>query len=193
MKHSILKTVLVAAVLIFASCAGKAVQEDSFQGALFMQDKLTDAAVCYIEPTEELRAQLTPEQFAVLVENATEPPFRNKYWDNHAAGIYVDAIDGTPLFSSQEKYDSGSGWPSFWQPLDESRLAFIEDTAFGMRRIEVRAKASGGHLGHVFEDGPQPTGIRYCINSASLRFIAKEDLAAAGYAELLPLFSGHSQ
>lgn len=152
--------------------------------------KAADAAnVCYIEPTEELKAKLTPEQFAVLVESATEPPFRNAYWDNHEQGIYVDAIDGVPLFASAEKFDSGTGWPSFWAPIDPDKIMLVEDVAYGMRRIEVRSKASGGHLGHLFNDGPIPTGLRYCINSASLRFIPREKLAAEGYAELASLFT----
>lgn len=152
--------------------------------------KAADAAnVCYIEPTEELKAKLTPEQFAVLVESATEPPFRNAYWDNHEQGIYVDAIDGVPLFASAEKFDSGTGWPSFWAPIDPDKIVLVEDVAYGMRRIEVRSKASGGHLGHLFDDGPNPTGLRYCINSASLRFIPREKLAAEGYGELASLFT----
>jgi methionine-R-sulfoxide reductase len=145
--------------------------------------------VCYIEPTEELRKSLSPESWAVLVERATEPPFRNAYWDNHAAGLYVDAADGTPLFTSQEKFDSGTGWPSFWAPIDPARLVLVEDLSFGMRRLEVRAAASGGHLGHLFDDGPAPSRLRYCINSAALRFIPVERLAEEGFAELLPLFS----
>ncbi len=151
--------------------------------------KAADAAnVCYIEPTEELRARLTPEQYAVLVERGTEPPFRNAYWDNHEPGVYVDAIDGVPLFASLEKFDSGTGWPSFWSPIDPARISLVEDLSYGMRRVEVRAKASGGHLGHLFEDGPRPTGLRYCINSASLRFIPRAALADEGYAELESLF-----
>jgi len=152
--------------------------------------KAADAAnVCYIEPTEELKARLTPEQFAVLVESATEPPFRNAYWDNHEQGIYVDAIDGVPLFASAEKFDSGTGWPSFWAPIDPQKIVLVEDVAYGMRRIEVRSKASGGHLGHLFDDGPNPTGLRYCINSASLRFIPRDKLGSEGYAELESLFN----
>ena len=149
-------------------------------------------AICFIEPTEELKERLTAEEFAVLVENATEPPFQNKFWDNHEAGIYVDAIDGTPLFASCAKFDSGSGWPSFWSPIDEQRLSLREDLSFGMRRTEVRAAASGGHLGHLFEDGPKPSGLRYCINSAALRFVPLADLEAEGYGELRQLFTtGH--
>jgi methionine-R-sulfoxide reductase len=146
-------------------------------------------AICFIEPTEELRKRLKPEEYAVLVESATEPPFKNKFWDNHEAGIYVDALDGTPLFASNAKFDSGSGWPSFWTPIDEERLSLREDLSFGMRRVEVRAAASGGHLGHLFEDGPEPTGLRYCINSAALRFVPLAALETEGYGDLRSLFA----
>jgi methionine-R-sulfoxide reductase len=148
---------------------------------------------CFIEPTEELRKRLRPEEYAVLVESATEPPFKNKYWDNHEEGIYVDALDGTPLFASSAKFDSGSGWPSFWAPIDEESLSLREDLSFGMRRVELRAAASGGHLGHLFEDGPEPTGLRYCINSAALRFVHFAELEAAGYGELRALFAKGGQ
>lgn len=152
--------------------------------------KPADAAnVCVIQPSEELRRSLSPESWAVLVESATEPPFRNAFWDNHRPGVYLDAADGTPLFTSREKYDSGTGWPSFWAPIDPARLVLVEDTSYGMRRVEVRARASGGHLGHLFEDGPDPTGLRYCMNSAALRFVPLEDLAKEGLADLLPLFA----
>jgi methionine-R-sulfoxide reductase len=145
------------------------------------------ATLCYIQPTEELKAKLSPEEYAVLVQAATEPPFKNSYWDNHRAGIYVDRIDGTPLFASSAKFDSGTGWPSFWKPIDESALLLVRDSSFGMERIEVRSKKSGGHLGHLFDDGPNPTGLRYCINSASLEFVPRETMEERGYASLLPL------
>ncbi len=146
------------------------------------------AAVCYIEPTEELRRKLSAEEFAVLVEAATEPPFQNAFWDNHRPGIYVDRIDGSPLFASSAKFDSGTGWPSFWAPIDPASVVLVNDASYGMDRIEVRAKKSGGHLGHLFNDGPKPSGMRYCINSASLDFIPVEEMEARGYKELLPLF-----
>lgn len=146
------------------------------------------ASFCFVEPTPELKARLSPEQWEVLVNAATEPPFRNKYWNNHEPGVYVDAIDGTPLFASLAKFDSGTGWPSFFEPIDEEALVLIEDRSFGMLRIEVRAKASGGHLGHVFDDGPAPSGLRYCINSASLRFVHRDELEKAGYGALLSKF-----
>jgi len=154
-----------------------------------MISKKAEAAnVCHVEITEELRAKLGPERLAVLVESATEPAFRNAYWNNHEAGVYLDALDGTPLFSSGAKYDSGTGWPSFWEPLDPGRLELIEDRSYGMRRIEVRAKKSGGHLGHLFDDGPAPSGQRYCLNSASLRFVPRAELEKEGLGELASLF-----
>jgi methionine-R-sulfoxide reductase len=146
------------------------------------------AAVCYIQPTEELRKKLSPEQYAVLVQSATEPPFQNAFWNNHAEGVYVDAIDGTPLFLSTAKFDSGTGWPSFWTPIDPAALLLVEDRSLGMVRIEVRSKKSGGHLGHLFDDGPAPTGKRYCINSASLDFIPRAELAARGLGGLASRF-----
>ncbi len=146
------------------------------------------AEVCYIEPSEELKAKLSPEEYAVLVQAGTEPPFDNPLWDNHREGIYVDKIDGTPLFTSSTKFDSGTGWPSFWKPIDQEAVVLVEDRSYGMFRIEVRSKKSGGHLGHLFDDGPDPTGMRYCINSASLTFVPKEEMEAKGYGALLSLF-----
>lgn len=137
---------------------------------------------------EKLKKSLTPIQFQVTCENGTEPPFKNEYWDNKKEGIYVDIISGKPLFSSLDKFDSGTGWPSFTAPLDQKSVQEKKDASHGMVRTEVRSASSDAHLGHVFEDGPAPTGLRYCINSASLRFIPKEKLAAEGYAEFLPLF-----
>lgn len=136
----------------------------------------------------ELKQRLTPLQYEVTQREGTEPPFRNEYWDEHRAGIYVDVVNGVPLFSSLDKYDSGTGWPSFTRPLDEDAVTTREDRKLFMRRTEVRSASSGAHLGHVFPDGPGPAGQRYCMNSAALRFVPAEDLGAEGYGEYEDLF-----
>ena len=138
-----------------------------------------------IPSDEVLRKTLTPEQYHVLKKNGTERPFQNEYWDNHRDGIYVDRITGAPLFSSKHKFDSGTGWPSFTQPIDAAALEQKSDTSHFMTRVEVRSKTSDSHLGHVFDDGPGPTGKRFCMNSASLRFIPKEEMEKEGYGEYL--------
>lgn len=122
----------------------------------------------------ELKRKLTPEEYMVMVEKGTERPFNNRFWDHEEQGIYVDAISGVPLFSSEHKFDAGCGWPSFTQPIEVNEVVEIEDTSHGMIRTEVRSRSSNAHLGHVFNDGPPPTGLRYCINSASLKFISQE-------------------
>ncbi|MDD4348729.1 MAG: peptide-methionine (R)-S-oxide reductase MsrB [Opitutales bacterium] len=135
-----------------------------------------------------LRRLLTPEQYRIVRLNGTERPFDNAFWNHKAEGIYVDVVSGEPLFSSTAKFDSGSGWPSFFEPISAEALVEIEDPSHGMRRIEVRSKKADSHLGHVFPDGPDPSGLRYCINSASLRFVPKEELKESGYEAYLRLF-----
>ncbi|MCA1660257.1 MAG: peptide-methionine (R)-S-oxide reductase MsrB [Verrucomicrobiaceae bacterium] len=135
----------------------------------------------------DLRARLTPLQYHVTRENGTEPPFRNEYWNNHRAGIYVDIISGEALFSSLDKYESGTGWPSFTKPIEPDRVVEKVDHSFGVR-AEIRSKSSDSHLGHVFDDGPPPTRMRYCMNSAALRFVPVEKLKEEGLAQYLPLF-----
>jgi methionine-R-sulfoxide reductase len=137
---------------------------------------------------EELQAKLSPMQYQVTQHEGTEPPFRNEFWDNKEEGIYVDVVSGEPLFSSREKYDSGTGWPSFWQPLEKDNLVERTDRKLWMTRTEVRSKHGDSHLGHVFPDGPRPTGLRYCMNSAAMRFVPVSRLEAEGYGQYLPLF-----
>ena len=135
-----------------------------------------------------LRRRLTPDQYQVTQCEGTEPPFANEYWDEHRQGIYVDVVSGEPLFSSLDKYDSGTGWPSFSQPLRPEAVSTRTDHKLVLPRTEVRAAGSGSHLGHVFDDGPVPTGRRYCMNSAALRFVPRERLDEEGYAEFRTLF-----
>jgi methionine-R-sulfoxide reductase len=137
---------------------------------------------------DELKKNLTPLQYQVCRQDGTEPPFRNEYWDNHEPGLYVDRISGEALFASTTKFDSGTGWPSFFQPVKKEAVVEKRDVSHGMARVEVRAAKSDSHLGHIFEDGPKPTGLRYCLNSAALRFVPVSKLKESGYEEYLSLF-----
>ncbi len=177
---------LLALVLsVAAGCARHSVQEPQTSSTAPSPDQRPVRAE---KNMDELKQRLTKLQFEVTQKNGTERAFQNEYWDNKKPGIYVDVVDGTPLFSSTDKFDSGTGWPSFTKPLENAAVSEVRDLSHGMVRVEVRSSSADSHLGHVFEDGPRPTGLRYCINSAALRFVPAEDLEKEGLGQYASLF-----
>jgi len=179
---------LLAGVLGTAAVARSGAGGDTPMGNAKQPDPKAGEQCALPMSDAELRKLLTPEQYRITKQNGTERPFANAYWNNHEPGLYVDVISGEPLFASTHKFDSGTGWPSFIQPIQKDAVVEKTDQGHGMTRVEVRSKTSDAHLGHVFDDGPGPTKMRYCINSAALRFVAVKDLEREGYGKYQHLF-----